>query len=87
LAFLWFRTVWIPLHEGSRTRSYFFGPLTMIVIRIHGMISNGYFSEGMGNLPGEEIVPEPKFDEAVVFEELFTADLRMPPQPVLPIFC
>jgi hypothetical protein len=32
---------------------------------------------------GEEIIPEPNFDEAVVFEEFFTVGLRMPPHHVL----
>jgi hypothetical protein len=39
------------------------------------MIDNGYF--------GEETVPEPHEDEAMLFEEFCTARLRMPPHPVL----
>jgi hypothetical protein len=47
------------------------------------MIDNGYFVDGMGHEPGEETMPEPHVDEAVLFEEFFTASLRMPPHPVL----
>jgi hypothetical protein len=70
-------------YEGSPTRSYYFGPLTMIVSRIHEMTENNYFVKGMGHEPGEGTVPEPNGDEAVVFEEFFTAGLRMPPHLVL----
>jgi hypothetical protein len=46
------------------------------------MIDSGYFAEGMGRGPQEEIVPEAHPDEAVVFEEFFSASLRMPPNLV-----
>jgi hypothetical protein len=71
------------MDERSRTWSYFFGPLTVMVSRIRGMIDNGYFAEGIGREPGEEIVSEPQSDEAMVFEEFFAARLRMPPHPIL----
>jgi hypothetical protein len=64
-------------------RSCFFGPLTVTVSQIHGMIDSDYFSEGMGRDPGEEAVLEPNPDEALVFEELFTAGLWMPSHPML----
>jgi hypothetical protein len=51
------------------------------------MIDMGYFTEGMGREPGEETVPEPHPDEAVVFEEFFTIGLRMPHTLCLLIFC
>jgi hypothetical protein len=47
------------------------------------MIDYGYFADGAACVPGEETVPEPNGDEAVMFEEFFTTDLRMPPHPVL----
>jgi hypothetical protein len=47
------------------------------------MVDSGYFAEGMGRVPEEETVLEPQLDEAVVFEEYFSAGLRMPPHPVL----
>jgi hypothetical protein len=42
-----------------------------------------YFAEGDARAPGEETVPEPADDEAVVFEEFFAAGLRMPPHSAL----
>jgi hypothetical protein len=51
--------------------------------RIHGMIDNSYFANGMGREPREETVPEPHIDKAVLFELLFTGGLRMPPHRVL----
>jgi hypothetical protein len=71
--------------EGSRTRSHYFGQSTMMVSRIRGMIDSGYFVEGMGRELEQETIPEPNADEAVVFEEFFTAGLRMPPHPELTI--
>jgi hypothetical protein len=41
------------MDEGSHTRSYFFGPSTVTVSRIRGMIDNGYFVEGMAREPGQ----------------------------------
>jgi hypothetical protein len=69
--------------EGSSTQNYYFGPSTVTVSCIQGMIDNGYFAEGMGCEPGEETVLEPQSNEAVVFEEFFTARLRMPPHLAL----
>jgi hypothetical protein len=43
----------------------------------------GYFTEGAAQELGEEVVPEPAEDEAIVFQEFFAAGLQMPPQPVL----
>jgi hypothetical protein len=67
--------------DGSR--SFLFGPLTITVSRIRGMIDSGYFAQGMGREPEEETGPEPHPDEVVVFEEFFTTGLRMPPHAVL----
>jgi hypothetical protein len=50
--------------EGSCVRSYFFGPSTMTV-------NHGYFAEGMGHEPGEEVVPEPQPNEAVFLWSFF----------------
>jgi hypothetical protein len=69
--------------ESSRSQSFSFGPSTMTVSRIRGMIGNGYFADGMGREPGEKTMPEPHVDEAVLFEEFFTAGLRMPRHPML----
>jgi hypothetical protein len=63
--------------------SYEFGASSITVDHIHQMESLGYFTEGSAREPGEEIVSEPYFDEAVVFEEFFTVRLRTPPHHVL----
>jgi hypothetical protein len=69
--------------EGSRTRSYYFGPSMITVSHIREMIDHGYFVEGMGRVPTEETILVHVVDEAVIFEEFFTTGLRMPPHPVL----
>jgi hypothetical protein len=43
----------------------------------------GYFVEGSGREPRQEVVPDPADDEVVIFEEFFAVGLRMPPQPAL----
>jgi hypothetical protein len=65
------------------TWSYKFRASSVIVGRIRQMESLGYFTEGSAREPGEEIVPEPNSDEAVVFEEFFIMGLWMPPHHVL----
>jgi hypothetical protein len=47
------------------------------------MIDNGYFVKGMGPEPREETMLEPQPNKVVVFEEFFTARLRMPSHPVV----
>jgi hypothetical protein len=70
-------------NEGSHTRSYYFGPSTITVSHIRGMIDHIYFSEGMVHETEEETIVEPNADEVVDYEEFFTAGLRMPLHPVL----
>jgi hypothetical protein len=53
--------------------------LDILAMEIHAR----YFSKGHGRLPGAKTVPTPRANEAVVFEDLFTTGLRMPPHPVL----
>jgi hypothetical protein len=69
--------------KNSCSQRFYFGPLTVTVRWIRGMIDNGYFADGISHEPGEETVPEPHVEEAVLFEEFFAAGLRMPPHPVL----
>jgi hypothetical protein len=69
------RLLWI--HANSR------GASSVTVGRIRQMESVGYFTEGSAHESGEEIVPEPNSDEAVIFEEFFIAGKRMPPHRVL----
>jgi hypothetical protein len=42
-----------------------------------------YFLKGYSQAPGLEIVPTPWAIEAVVFEDLFSMRLHMPPHPML----
>jgi hypothetical protein len=65
------------------SRGYVFGPSTIIVGHIRQLASLGYFAEGAVQEPGEEVISELAEDKAIVFKELFTAGLHMPPQPVL----
>jgi hypothetical protein len=44
--------------------------------------STRYFPIGFAQPPGIDSVPNPKENEAVVFEDFFTAGLRIPPHPV-----
>jgi hypothetical protein len=53
------------------------------VSRICRMVNNGCFADGMGHEPGEGTVLEHQNDEVAVFQEFFTAGLRMPLHPVL----
>jgi hypothetical protein len=69
--------------EGSHTHSYYFGPSTVAISCVQKMIDCGYFTEGSSRVPGEETVPRPDSDEAIMFEDYFTAGLTTPPQPVL----
>jgi hypothetical protein len=69
--------------KSSHLHSFCFRPSTVTVSRIYWMIDNGYFADGMGREPREETVPEPHIDEAMLYEEFFTASLQMPPHPVL----
>jgi hypothetical protein len=63
--------------------SYVFGPSTITVGRIRKTASLYYFDEGDVRESREEVILEPADYEAIVFEEIFTTGLRMPPQPAL----
>jgi hypothetical protein len=54
-----------------------FGVSRISSVRIQDMQQLGYFGSGVGRVPGAEEVPEPE-GELVVFEEFFTAGLRLP---------
>jgi hypothetical protein len=69
--------------KSSLWWSFYIGPSIVTVSQIRVMVNGGYFSDGMGRGPREEIVPEPNVDKVVLFEEFFSAGLRMPANPVL----
>jgi hypothetical protein len=51
------------------------------VSHIWQLESIGYFAEGSVHESGEETVPEPNTDEAIIFKEFFVVGLWMPPHP------
>jgi hypothetical protein len=60
--------------------SYDFGPSTITKTHLGTMESySQYFPKGYGRPPGAESVPEPRVNEAVVFEDVFAARPHMPP--------
>jgi hypothetical protein len=64
--------------------TYNFGQSTMTKAHLVSLGSHGhYFPKGYGRPPGVESVPNPRSDEAVMFEDLFAAGLRIPPHPIL----
>jgi hypothetical protein len=71
------------VNPRESVRSYDFGALTVTVGRIRQLEVLGYFVEGSTCELGEEVVPDPVDDEAVVFEEFFAAGLWMLPQLTL----
>jgi hypothetical protein len=68
---------------GSHTCSYYFGPSIVTMTQNDEMMDQGYFTEGGARAPGEETIPEPERNEAIVFEEIFTTRLRMSSNPIL----
>jgi hypothetical protein len=64
--------------------SYDFGMSTITRTQIGSLESyRRNFPKRYDRPPGGESVPNPRPDEAVVFEDFFTAGLHMPPHPVL----
>jgi hypothetical protein len=64
------------------SQSYNFGSSIVTIGHIHQLAALGYFVKGSTREPGEEVIPKPTDDVVIMFEEFFTAGLRMPPQPV-----
>jgi hypothetical protein len=60
-----------------------FGSLTIGKDCIQTMEGLSYYTMGSAQALGSESMPEPQVDEAMVFEDLFAAGLRMSPHPVL----
>jgi hypothetical protein len=71
------------VNQRESERSYDFGASIIIVGRIRQLEALGYFPEGSACEPGEEVIPKPADNKAVVFEEFFAAGLQRLPQPVL----
>jgi hypothetical protein len=67
--------------ESSLT--YCFSTSTITLGRIREMVEKGYFGEGEARSTGEETTLEPQEDEAVVYEDIFVAGIRMLLHPTL----
>jgi hypothetical protein len=64
--------------------SYNFGPSNIKKTHVGSMESyTHYFPEGYGQPPSTEFVPEPQANDAIIFEDFFAAELRMPPLSVV----
>jgi hypothetical protein len=64
--------------------TYYFGQSTVMKTRLGSLGNHGhYFPMGYGRPPGAESMPEPQADEAIMFEDFFSAGLHMPPHSVL----
>jgi hypothetical protein len=69
--------------EGATTRTHYFRASTITVGKIKEMEERGYFVKDEACVPRAETMPEPRDDEAVVFEDFFVAGLCMPPHLAL----
>jgi hypothetical protein len=67
------------MDSSESSRSYIFRPSTVTVSRFQKMLSLHYFTGGDVQDPRKEVIQESADDEVVVFEEFFTAEIRMPP--------
>jgi hypothetical protein len=63
--------------------TYYFGSSTITIGKIKEMIEKCYFPKDGARAPRAETVPEPDNDEAMVYEDFFITDLRMPLHPAL----
>jgi hypothetical protein len=64
--------------------SYDFEQSAITKTRLGSLESNTrYLLKGYGRPPSAESVPDPRANEAAVFEDFFIAGLHMPPHPVL----
>jgi hypothetical protein len=63
--------------------SYDFGASSVTVGRIRQLETLRYFAEGSVREPGEETIPEPNTNKAVVFKEFFAVGLLKPLHPAL----
>lgn len=64
-------------------KTFDFGSSLMTKAAIGDLCAAGYFPEGRARPPGDETVPLPEKNEAMVFKDLFTCGLRSPVIPFL----
>jgi hypothetical protein len=69
----------IGAEAALASMSYDFGQSTMMKAHVTSLESFArYFLKGFSRPPDTEFVPDPRENEAVVFEDFFAADLRIP---------
>jgi hypothetical protein len=74
----------VPAAAALPRITYNFGPSGIIKACVGSMENDTrYFPKGYGRAPDTESVPKPRVNEVVVFEDLFTSRIRMPPHLVL----
>jgi hypothetical protein len=69
--------------DNESSHTYCLSTSTITLGRIREMAEKGYFVEGQARAAGEEMIPGPQEDEAVIFEDFFVVVSRMPPHPAL----
>jgi hypothetical protein len=63
--------------EGVSACTHYFRSSTITVGKIKEMEEKGYFVKDEAHLPGAKTVPEPRDEEAVMYEDFFVAGLLM----------
>jgi hypothetical protein len=69
--------------DNENSRTYYFGSSTITISKIKKMVETGYFPEGGACAPEVETVSVPNNNEAMLYEDIFVAGLRMPPHLAL----
>jgi hypothetical protein len=72
---------------GSREKppaTLIFGQLWATRELVESYVQKGYFGPGVCRAPGDEITPDPRDGECVVFRDFFSAGLCFPLDPVFP---
>jgi hypothetical protein len=66
------------LRDLVKARTYFIGRSLMTQADLDALRLEGCFEPGICRLPGKETTPKPRKNESVVFQDFFTAGLRLP---------
>ena len=63
--------------------SFEFGPTRVTLEELDEFMKLSWFSWDLARLPEGEVVPDPRDDEVVVYQEFFMAGLRFLPHPLV----
>jgi hypothetical protein len=77
------KKVMVAAAVATAGMTFNFGSSTIGKDQFQMMEGLRYFAKVSTRAPSSESVPEPWVDEAMVFEDLFATELRMPPHPTL----